>query len=357
MKVCEISSGFVPKHGFDNDRELVWINAMSSPFTIHGVFYDEKQGLFVRMPQDVADSARSEVTYLNRNTAGARVRFRTNSKCLACYIVMFNDGETHHVYHNENKIDLSQFDENFGRETYAYSFASPNNVKEGYGGCFGATGEMKDYVFHLPICCEIRAVYVGLSPDAVVEAPTPYKYEKPIVYYGSSITQGYCSSRPSNTYQAVIARHLDADYVSLGFAGNAKGEASIIEYIAGLEMTAFVCDYDHNAPSPEHLQKTHLPIYRIFREKQPTTPIVFVSAPNIMPDYTWHIPRRDVIRSTYETAKAEGDENVYFIDGETFFDIPDREMCTTDTCHPNDLGMYLMSQKIEPVIREILEKK
>ena len=73
-----------------------------------------------------------------------------------------------------------------------------------------------------------------------------------------------------------------------------------------------------------------------------------------MPDYTWHIPRRDAIRRTYELAKAAGDPNVYFIDGETFFDIPDRDMCTVDTCHPNDLGMYLIAEKVTAVLDGIL---
>ena len=352
MKANELKSTFVPDGEYTDD--LVWINVRTAPISVHGVFFDEAQGQFVRMRQDVADTTKTMAKDLNRCTAGGRARFRTDSAYVAMYAVMYNDGGEHSLLLSNHGFDLSHYDPNFGRETYAYSFYPPNSIKSGFGSGFYTDGKMKDYVLHMPTYGEVRELYIGVKSSSEVEAPTPYKHEKPIVFYGSSITQGGCASRPANIYEAVISRHLDTDYVNLGFSGSCLAEEEVVEHIAGLDMNVFVCDYDHNAPSVEHLEKTHLPIYRAVRGKHPNVPIVFVTAPNIMPDYTWHIPRRDVIRKTYETALSEGDENVYFIDGETFFDIADRDMCTTDTCHPNDLGMYLMAQKIESVLRDIL---
>ena len=229
-------------------------------------------------------------------------------------------------------------------------------MRRSFSATYGTDGEMADFTLHLPTNGKVFKLYIGLTPDSDVESPTPYKYEKPVVFYGSSITQGSCASRPANIYEAVVSRHLDTDFVNLGFGGSCLGEDAVVNYIAGLDMSVFVCDFDHNAPSAEYLKEKHLPIYRTVRAKHPDLPIVFVTAPNIMPDYTWHIPRREVIRKTYETAIAEGDSNVYFIDGETFFDIEDRDMCTVDTCHPNDLGMYLMAKKMIPVLDGILNK-
>ncbi len=353
MKAYELKCGFVPETEIGDD--LVWIDVKNSPFTLHGVFFDETQGLFVRIPQDVADSVKSMVSDLNRKTAGGRVRFRTDSDQIAMYAVMFDDDGDHFTTQMNNSFDLSRFDENFGREAYAYSFVPPTVMKRSFSALFYTSGKMNDYVLHMPTMGQVYELYVGLKPDAEVMLPTPYKHEKPIVYYGSSITQGCSASRPANIYEAVVSRNLAIDYINLGFAGSALAEDSVIEYIAGLDMSVFVCDYDHNAPDAEHLKKTHLPLYRAVREKHPNLPIVFISAPNIMPDYTWHIPRREAIRATYETAVSEGDRNVYFIDGESFFDIPDRDMCTADTCHPNDLGMYLMGKRIGEVIAEALE--
>ena len=68
------------------------------------------------------------------------------------------------------------------------------------------------------------------------------------------------------------------------------------------------------------------------------------------------IARREVVYKTYENAVKNGDKNVYFIDGETFFkDFADKELCFIDTIHPNDLGFYKMVEVIEPVIKNILE--
>ncbi|WP_200966981.1 SGNH/GDSL hydrolase family protein [Insulibacter thermoxylanivorax] len=64
--------------------------------------------------------------------------------------------------------------------------------------------------------------------------------------------------------------------------------------------------------------------------------------------------RREVIQMTYERAKAAGDRHVYFIDGERLFGTENREACTVDGCHPNDLGFMRMAETIYPVLHSIL---
>ena len=354
MKVTELNKGLLPENPVD--RDLIWIDAAEPVFTTHGVFYDESQGQYVRMPQNVADATSDMVSALNRSTSGGRIKFRTNSKCIAIHAVMFDNDEVHHVCQMEHGFDLCTQNSFYPRSTFAYSLVPGGTMRRSFSATYGTGGEMADFTLHLPTNGKVYKLYIGLTPDSEVEIPTPYKYEKPVVFYGSSITQGSCASRPANIYEAVISRHLDTDFVDLGFGGSCLGEDAVVNYIAGLDMSVFVCDFDHNAPSAEYLKEKHLPIYRTVRAKHPDLPIVFVTAPNIMPDYTWHIPRREVIRKTYDTAIAEGDSNVYFIDGETFFDIEDRDMCTVDTCHPNDLGMYLMAKKMIPVLDGILNK-
>ena len=69
------------------------------------------------------------------------------------------------------------------------------------------------------------------------------------------------------------------------------------------------------------------------------------------------VARREVIRRTFINAVAVGDRNVYFLDGEKFFGEEDRELCTIDTVHPNDLGFYRMAKTILPVMKKILEER
>jgi lysophospholipase L1-like esterase len=132
------------------------------------------------------------------------------------------------------------------------------------------------------------------------------------------------------------------------------------EYISGLDMKAFVLDYDHNAPSVEHLQETHYPFYEIIRKAQPDLPILMLSKPDFDGRYTeygfeMNRKRRAVIEETLRRALENGDQKIRFIDGETFFGDSDRDSCTVDGCHPNDLGFFRMAEKVIPVLKEMLK--
>ncbi len=359
MKAYELDRGFVPSFEKNcevaKETDLVWLNVREAPFSLHGVFYDEAQGQFVRMDQKVVDKVNTDVKWLNRQTAGGRVCFKTDSKYIAFHAVMYDDGGHHCTHSFDQAFDILRLNDTLPYITYDYTFTPPRSFEGNvYTAGIGTDGVMEDRVLCLPLFNTVYELYIAVKRDAEIGFSNPYVYEKPVVFYGSSITQGGCASRPSNTYQSILSKKLRFDYTTLGFAGNAKGEIEIAEYIADLDMSVFVLDYDHNAPDAEHLRKTHLPFFRAVREKNPTLPIVIISAPNTMPWYDWYQSRRDAIRETYETAVAEGDKNVYFIDGSELFGEEDRDLCTLDTCHPNDLGMYRMACRIEPVLKKIL---
>ena len=196
-------------------------------------------------------------------------------------------------------------------------------------------------------------MYIGLKKGYQLGKGKKYINEKPIVFYGSSITHGAAAGRPGNTYENFISQKYNVDYINLGFSGNAKGEQMMAEYIANLPMSVFVCDYDHNALTLEHLEKTHYPFYETIRKKHPEIPYIMVSRPDANINYDFRDVREertDIIRSSYVRAKASGDNNVYFIDGQTLFEGEFYESCTSDGCHPNDIGFMRMADKIGAVI-------
>lgn len=129
------------------------------------------------------------------------------------------------------------------------------------------------------------------------------------------------------------------------------------EYIAGLDMCLFVCDYDHNAPDVQHLMDTHYRLYEIIREKHPHIPYIMITKPDYFTNPKENFERRKVILESYNKAIAAGDKNVYFIDGESLFEGEFYESCTSDGCHPNDIGFYRMAKKIGAVIAEVLVDK
>ena len=182
------------------------------------------------------------------------------------------------------------------------------------------------------------------------EAPG-YLNEKPVVTYGSSITQGGCASRPGMSYQAILSRKLNCDYVNLGFSGSAKGEDEMIDYISNLDMSLFILDYDYNAPSCEHLKNTHEKLFKAVRKNHPDLPVIMMCRPK-------HIltgeecERRETIETTYKNALEKGDNNVYFIDGAELTSLCGNEG-TVDSCHPTDFGFNSMAEAVYNVMKDI----
>lgn len=333
---------------------LVWLNVRQAPFALSGVMWDENQGCYVRMPQAGADSVSDSVGVLNRDTAGGRVRPRTNSSFLGLRAVMENSELMPHItLAGQSGFDCYRRDGD-GRFVYCHTFMPRMGMKTGYASGFAADGNEAEYLIYFPLYDGVKELFLALKEGSTLSAPAPCRRAKPVVFYGSSITPGGCASRPGNSYPALLSRRLDTEFVNLGFSGSCRGEPAMARYLASLEMSVLVLDYDHNAPSPEHLQATHLPLYRTVRQAQPQLPILILSSPDIrLRGGIWQ-QRREIVRRTYETARAEGDRNVYWIGGETLFGEDGWDGCTVDGTHPNDLGFYRMACRIETVLAPLL---
>lgn len=215
--------------------------------------------------------------------------------------------------------------------------------------------KMRDITINLPTYNKVNEIWVGIAKGAVIEAPEEYTYKEPIVFYGSSIIQGGCASRPGNIYPAILSRKYDTDFINMAFSGSAQGENNVAEYIANFKMRVFVYDYDHNAPTVEHLEKTHERMFLKIREKNPVLPIVLASRPkaNLNEEEK---KRLKIIKRIYKNALAKGDKNIYFINGSKMFKkFGGDELCTVDGCHPNDLGFYAISISFDKVLKNFFE--
>ena len=337
-----------------HEPDAVFYNVKNSPFEIYGLYDAVSDTPFRRIPEELAKSVSEGVLYLYRNTAGGRVRFSTDSPYL---ILRMRTHKVHKFAHMSAVagagFDLYEDDPDTKRSIFAHAFIPPATMTEGYESKYSVSdGKLHSYTLNLPLYNDVDELWIGIKEGSTLSAGLSYGAEKPIVYYGSSITQGACASRPGNSYEAMISRRFNRDYLNMGFSGSAKGEPAMAEYLATLPMSFFVCDYDYNAPSAEHLAATHYPFYEIIRAKNPDIPYLMVSR------HTAHRSenadrRRSVIRASYEKARANGDNHVYFLDGDTFFPDEWRDSCTVDTTHPNDLGFYFMACAIGDAIAKI----
>ena len=337
-----------------NKEDIIWLSPKEAPISIHGLCETEQDIPYHRLPQSVAKASNSGVEELMWHTAGGRIRFATDSPYIAIKAVMNERGIMPHITKaGQSGFDLYRYAG--GKQLYVATFMPPSDLTKGYESCINVPPEMTTYSINMPLYNGVKELYIGLAKDYEIKPAAAYAYKKPVLYYGSSITQGGCASRPGNAYQGFIERKFETDYINLGFSGSARAEEAMCEYLASLDVSVFVCDYDHNAPNPEHLQRTHFPLYKTYRSANPDTPIVFVSKPDFRGDND-SIARRAAIYETYRIAKENGDDNVYFIDGELLFAGEFRDSCTVDGCHPNDLGFFRMGMVIGEVVGKLLAK-
>ena len=359
MKIEDIDSNFKP--ATVGDKEVHYLNAIQAPFSLEGFPWgDPAKGEFFRLPGDLTEADVNHGALWNghHNASGGAVRFRTDSPFIAIRAALSDSGDMNHM----PRAGSAGFDLYCGpmKNAFHVGTAQPNPREEVlermlYVRDACDTG-MNDWLVNFPLYGGLKSIEIGLAPGSALEAPAPHQGGK-IVFYGSSITQGGCASRPGNNYCSMLCRAVDAEQVNLGFSGCGRGELAVAKAIASIPgLTAFVMDYDHNAPNAEHLLATHEPFFKAIRAVWPELPVVMLSMCNIWrhKGYAATCRRRDIIKETYDKAVAAGDRHVYFIDGETLFGDRDREACTVDGCHPNDLGFHRMFENVLPTLRKAL---
>ena len=348
MQIEKIDKNFTVRS--PDGSQTVFFDVSEPPFTVHGLLKDNDG--YYRLPYDVAAAANEGVKGLNIHTAGGRVRFCTDAEKITLRAEMRAVTKMPHI----TLTGSAGFDL-YSDNVYKGTFIPSVDMENGFSAELQpGDGNMHEITVHFPLYSGVTKLELGFPPGSKIEKSAPYPVEKPVVYYGSSITQGGCASRPGNAYQNILSRLLSCDHINLGFSGSAKGEKCMADYIADLPMSVFVMDYDHNAPDPEYLRKTHYPFFGIIRKKNPELPVIMLSRPQPNPNGA-DLAMRDIVKESYEKALLSGDKNVYFIDGIEIMNIFGGDSGTVDTCHPNDLGFYCMAKAIEPVLRTALKKQ
>ena len=353
--------------------DIRYYNCLERPIEINGLYSPQKTEKFLRMPEEYLhnEGLIDGVRQLIHNTAGGRIRFATDSPWMVVLVEVSDVVPSAHMSpagHSGVDVYVSQ------RGSLDYRFKKtimPEKMNEDadrfYQGFLRFsnydTDTQHEVMIHLPLYNGIQKIYVGIQENAVLYTPVAYEISKPVCFYGDSITHGGCASRPGNNFPNHLSRWLKCDFINLGFSGSGAGEPAMADYIGSLELSAVVINLELRACDTELFRSLHYPFYARIRAKQPDIPIILLSRsgfpkiPKHGPNARNFVESNRIIMETCQRGWAEGDQNLYYIDGEQTFGIADQDACTVDGTHPNDLGFYRMAEGILPILRKALKKQ
>lgn len=336
---------------------LKWIDGKLLP--IEGRAFDDVEHWYDRLPAGVTTNVNEGVRAMKHHTSGMQFRFSTDSKSLAFKWIPYSGGLSmdHMPSTGVSGIDVYRFDAKSGRWLYAATGRIWDAKKGGSLKIAWTPGEA--CLVNLPLYNGLREFSLGIDPNAEVRSLGPRKsgIDKPVVFYGTSITHGGCASRPGLAFVNVVGRDLDVPVVNLGFSGSGVMEYEMSEHLARIDASCYVLDCLWNMDFDRHggrrnVNVNYEPFIRNLRAKRPGVPIVmaeqcdvFCGGPNEKDRY---------IRALYEKLVAEGWQNLVYL-SKTEMYSGDGEG-TVDGCHPNDLGMASMARAFGGAVKAALKR-
>jgi hypothetical protein len=207
---------------------------------------------------------------------------------------------------------------------------------------------------NLPLYNGIKSFTLGIDPSASVKALGPRKsgVDKPVVFYGTSITHGGCCSRPGLSFVNIVGRDLDVPVVNLGFSGSGLMEFEMSGHLADIDASCYVLDCLWNM-SDDLVSERYEPFIRNLRAKRPDTPIIMAEQCDV---YMGGPGNKDkFIRRLYRKLIADGWKKLHYLPKDGMYN-GDLEG-TVDGCHPNDLGMITMAKAFGAAVKKAVEAK
>jgi lysophospholipase L1-like esterase len=340
-------------------KQLRWFQATDKKLTVRGLpWFDENGGRFSRVPLRAEGTIRDAVWTLAQCPSSGHLAFRTDATSMAVRVT------------NRDAEVMRHMPSTGSRGLILYSGA-PQNLRP-WSTAIPEPGmaswerplfenlpvKMREFRLYLPLYKELVGLELGLSKGARILPPSPLAVSRPVVFYGTSITQGGCASTAGSDYVSRVGRLLNIEAVNLGFSGNGKGEPEIAELLTEIDASLYVLDYASNVDAAG-LRRTLPRFVKILREKRPEVPILLVTNINYSAyDYLASRvemleQRRDIMMEFYIKQRKSGNRLIHLVDG--FGLLPFGTDCAyVDGVHPTDHGFHLMAERIAPFIEQII---
>lgn len=337
----------------DSRAELAWHDVQE--WGLEGRGFSDTEKYFDRLPARAKGVVREAVWSLSRHSAGMMVLFRTDATAIDVdhLVTSANLALPHMPATGVSGLDLYARDTDDNWRWVAVTRPNAQHMKTQIVS--GLRPGLREYAMYLPLYNGTESLKIGVPQGSVFQPMV--RDQKPIVFYGTSITHGACASRPGMAHPAILGRRLDRPTINLGFSGNGKLEAEVGQFLVELKPAVYVLDCLPNMVAAEITERT-APMVSQLRAADPNVPIVLVEDRTY--PASWIRPSqqqrndssRSAFKAAYQALLKDGVQKLFYVDGESLL-ASDRDD-TTDGSHPSDLGFFNQANAIEPALRAAL---
>jgi hypothetical protein len=310
-------------------------------FSLEGTLIPDslKQNRYDRLPISYKEIVRKPVWDLSKSSAGMSIRFISNSKIINVKWTILNDLKMNHMAETGIKgVDL--YFKN--KDNWQYlNTGRPDGIKNESTLIDNMSEEMREFKIFLPLYDGVLNIEVGIDSNSVIKKPLKNR-NKSIIFYGTSITQGGCASRPGMAHTNIISRKLDLDCINFGFSGNGRMEQPIAKLISESKPLFYVIECMPNMINPENVTNKTIPLINTIRENNPKTPIVLVEnffGTSSVLDKKMENEIREMnlaLKTEYQKMISEGYNNIFYVKSKNA--IGNDNEGTVDGVHFTDLG-------------------
>jgi hypothetical protein len=315
-------------------------------FLLEGTFIHDslKENRYDRLPASYKEIVREPVWELSKHSSGLSIRFLSNSSVITAKWEVLNNFSMGHMPDTGIKgVDL-YFKDN---DKWQYiNTGRPVGYSNEYKLIENMDNELREYKLFLPLYDGVINIEIGVDSLSYVKKPERND-KKPIIFYGTSITQGACASRPGMAHTNIISRKLDRDVINFGFSGNGRMEQPIAKLISNSNPIFYLIECMPNMYPPDLVSSNTIPLIDTIRAKDPDTPIILVdlfTSPLTALDKNairGTSEMNNALKSQYDKMINDGYDNIIYLESRNALGT-DFEG-TVDGVHFTDLGFIRYS--------------
>lgn len=335
------------------------------PLGIEGQGWTDVKAPFDRLPARAEKVARKAVWNLSHDSAGLAVRFVTDATsisarwtCLKPKLEM-----PHMAGTGVSGVDLYVRlpGENGAAGKWRWlAVGKPTAVTTSAKLVGDLPPGVREYLLYLPLYNGVSSVEIGVPKASALRKADarPEALRKPILFYGTSITQGASATRAGTCHPAILGRHFDRPVVNLGFSGNGTMDVELAPLLAEIDAAVYVIDCVPNMTGKTVAERAG-PFVLALRKARPGTPIVLVEdrtyadAFLIKTKADKSAGSRAALKAAYDKLVADGVKGLSYLPGDKLLGEDGDD--TADSSHPTDLGFRRQADAFIPVLSPLLK--